>query len=65
MNRLANTPQPIESEMAVRLFQRTMANWAADLLRRRPRIAWPEADPQADYQSHDWKALYNGSVLDD
>ena len=36
MNRLANIPEPIRAENVVRLFQRTMANWASDLLRRQP-----------------------------
>jgi len=64
MNRLANI-EPIYVENAVRLFQRTVANWAADLLRHRPRIQWPQPDPQADFKDRNWKALYAGSVLDD
>jgi len=65
MNRLANAPEPISVETAVRLFQRTLANWTGDLLRRSPRPQWPAQDPAADYRDRNWKSLYAGSVLDD
>ena len=47
------------------LYQRTMAGWVCDLLRRQGGAAWPKHDPLADYRDRDWRRLYQGSILDD
>jgi hypothetical protein len=65
MDRMSPRREPIRDDDATRLFQRALANWVGDLLRKRPRIEWPAADPAADFRDRDWKAMYAGSVLDD
>lgn len=65
MDRMSKLFEPIEDERSTRLFQRTLAHWANDLLRQPPRIAWPAPQPAIDFRDHDWKSLYQGSVLDD
>lgn len=55
----------LELERTTALFRRTLANWAHDLLRHRPRIQWPQPKPADDFRDRNWSALYTGSVLDD
>lgn len=65
MDRMSNAVEPIRDERSIRLFQRTLAQWAGDLLRHPQPIAWPTPQPANDYRDRNWKNLYAGSVLDD
>jgi hypothetical protein len=62
LERLTDAAAP---EQATRMYRRVLANWAGDLLRQRPGIAWPADDPEADYRDRDWRKMYAGDVLDD
>ena len=52
-------------EAARRVYRRTLANWAGDLLNARLCPRWRPTDPTEDYRDRDWRRLYAGSVLDD
>ncbi|MCC7146829.1 MAG: hypothetical protein IT443_10310 [Phycisphaeraceae bacterium] len=47
------------------MFHKTLSSWAVESLIGPKTIQWPAADPAADFRSHDWSFLYQGSVLDD
>ncbi len=65
MDRMASANAPIQNDNATRLFQRTLAHWAGDLLRHQPTIEWPAPSPDSDYRDRNWRNLYAGNVLDD
>ncbi len=65
MDRMSKALEPIRDEVMTAKFQRTLANWAGDLLAHAKPIRWPESQPASDYRNRDWKSLYSGSVMDD
>ena len=66
MSRLA-CRHKIFADSGLRLmYGRMLAMWASDQLTTKTPIAWRcDEDPQGDYRDHDWRCLYQGSVLDD
>ena len=65
MDRMSAKRQPISMDAATQMFQRTLANWAGDLLRQSQMIAWPKTQSVNDFRDRNWKQLYEGSVMDD
>ena len=64
MDRMSKSFEPIEDERVTRMFQRTLALWAGDLLRHSAQIQWPAAQPVVDLQDRNWQSLYQGDVVE-
>lgn len=65
MDRMSAKRQTIDLEAATQMFQRSLANWAGDLLRQSQIIAWPKPQAANDFRDRNWKKMYEGSVVDD